>query len=90
MEFQTYRWFEHCGPNLDDHLKYRDKKELMYWKKNDPIDILQNFLIKKRWMNINSIKNMKSIITKKIDQAFQYAKRSPFPKKEDLFKYLYK
>ena len=90
LEFQTYRWFEHCGPNLDDHLKYRDKKELMYWKKNDPIDILQNFLIKKRWMNINSIKNMKSLITKKIDQAFQYAKRSPFPKKEDLFKYLYK
>ncbi len=41
-------------------------------------------------MNINSIKNMKSSITKKIDQAFQYAKRSPFPKKEDLFKYLYK
>ena len=38
----------------------------------------------------SSIKNMKSIITKKIDQAFQYAKRSPFPKKEDLFKYLYK
>ena len=90
LEFQTYRWFEHCGPNLDDHLKYRDKKELMYWKKNDPIDILQNFLIKKRWININSIKNMKSSITKKIDQAFQYAKRSPFPKKEDLFKYLYK
>ena len=25
LEFQTYRWFEHCGPNLDDHLKYRGK-----------------------------------------------------------------
>jgi len=90
LEFQTYRWFEHCGPNLDDHLKYRNKKELMYWKKNDPIDILQNFLIKKKWINHVAVIRMKNKIAKKIDLAFQYAKRSPFPKKEDLFKYLYK
>ena len=90
LEFQTYRWFEHCGPNLDDHLKYRNKKELMYWKKNDPIDILQNFLIKKKWINHEAVIRMKNKIAKKIDLAFQYAKRSPFPKKEDLFKYLYK
>ena len=90
LEFQTYRWFEHCGPNLDDHLKYRNKKELLYWKKNDPINILENFLIKKKWINNNSIKIMKNLIKKKINSAFRYAKQSPFPKKKDLYKYLYK
>ena len=90
LEYQTYRWYEHCGPNLDDHLKYRDKNELLYWKKNDPIKILENFLIKKKWMKNNSIQSMKKSIIKKIDLAFKYAKQSPFPKKKDLYKYLYK
>ena len=90
LEFQTFRWFEHCGPNLDDHLKYRNKKELLYWRKNDPINILENFLIKKKWINNNSIKIMKNLITKKINSAFRYAKQSPFPQKKDLYKYLYK
>ena len=90
LEFQTYRWFEHCGPNIDDHLNYRNKKELLYWKKNDPINILQDFLIKKNLMSNNSINIMKNSILKKIDSAFQYAKKSPFPKNKDLLKYLYK
>jgi TPP-dependent pyruvate/acetoin dehydrogenase alpha subunit len=90
LEFQTYRWFEHCGPNLDDHLKYRNQKELAYWKKNDPIKILQSFLFKKKWINENEIKNTSNLIAKKINEAFKYAEQSPFPKKEDLFKYLYK
>ena len=90
LEFKTFRWFEHCGPNLDDHLKYRNKKELIYWRKNDPINILENFLIKKKWINNNSIKIMKNLITKKINSAFRYAKQSPFPQKKDLYKYLYK
>ena len=90
LEFQTYRWYEHCGPNIDDHLNYRNKKELLYWKKNDPVNILQDFLIKKKLISTNSISIMKNLILKKIDSAFKYAERSPFPKNEDLYKYLYK
>ena len=62
----------------------------MYWKKNDPIIILQNFLIKKQWIKNDLIKDMKNVISNQIDLAFQYAERSPFPKKKDLFKYIYK
>ena len=49
-----------------------------------------NFLIKKKWINQNSILAMKSLISKKINLAFQYAKHSPFPKTKELLKYLYK
>ena len=81
LEYQTFRWLEHCGPNLDDHLKYRNKKEILYWKKNDPIKILESFLLRKKIINDNSLKIMKNLIKKKINLAFDYAKRSPFPKK---------
>ncbi len=28
IEFETFRWLEHCGPNCDDYLGYRKKGEL--------------------------------------------------------------
>ena len=59
-------------------------------KKNDPINILQNFLIKKGWMSHYAINTMRNLIHKQIDLSFQYANKSPFPKKKDLSKYLYK
>ena len=33
IEFSTYRWLEHCGPNYDDHLNYRSKKTSHIWIK---------------------------------------------------------
>ena len=33
IEFETYRWLEHCGPNFDNNLKYRSKKEFLNWQK---------------------------------------------------------
>ena len=90
LEYQTYRWFEHCGPNIDDHLNYRTKKEIEHWKKNDPIKLLQNTLFKKKWINQNSLNSLKDKIKKRINEAFDYAKKSPFPKEKDLNRYLYK
>ena len=37
IQFDTYRFVEHCGPDSDDHLKYRDDKELKKWLNDDPI-----------------------------------------------------
>ena len=37
LEFKTYRWLEHCGPNWDDHLGYRQENELEEWKKRCPL-----------------------------------------------------
>ena len=44
IEFSTYRWLEHCGPNYDDHLGYRSKKEIDFWKGKDPIALLEKKL----------------------------------------------
>ena len=41
---------EHCGPNNDDYLKYRDDKEVAEWIKNDPIEIFLKYL--RRRINI--------------------------------------
>lgn len=37
INFNTFRRFEHCGPNLDDHLGYRTQTELNSYKSRDPV-----------------------------------------------------
>ena len=46
IEFSTYRHLEHCGPNNDDDLNYRPKKELIFWKKMDPYKKIKSSLKK--------------------------------------------
>ena len=38
VEFDTYRWLEHCGPNLDNNIGYRSEKEFKIWKKKTPFN----------------------------------------------------
>ncbi|MDO9199040.1 thiamine pyrophosphate-dependent dehydrogenase E1 component subunit alpha, partial [Rhodoferax sp.] len=37
LELHTHRWPEHCGPNEDDELGYRNPGELAAWKQQCPL-----------------------------------------------------
>ena len=37
LEFETYRWCEHCGPNYDFDSGYRTETEFNKWKLRDPL-----------------------------------------------------
>tara|TARA_B100002051_G_scaffold265227_1_gene291005 strand:- start:446 stop:1270 length:825 start_codon:yes stop_codon:yes gene_type:complete len=41
LEFFTYRWLEHCGPNFDNNIGYRSEKEFLNWKRKEPIKRLE-------------------------------------------------
>ena len=42
LEFETFRWLEHCGPNWDDELNYREDGELLKWMEACPIKSFEN------------------------------------------------
>ena len=84
LEFETYRWLEHCGPNNDDDLKYRDDLLTNKFKKNDFLKILEHKL------PIGFIKKVKFENSKLISKAFKFAEISKIPNKSDLKKYVYK
>jgi TPP-dependent pyruvate/acetoin dehydrogenase alpha subunit len=75
LELKTYRYLEHCGPNNDDLLNYRPKKELEFWKNKCPIKILENKLLKFKILNTNRIKQIKSKINNKILNEFQRSEK---------------
>ncbi len=86
IEFSTYRWLEHCGPNYDNKIGYRSENEFLKWKNKDPLNILKKKFSKKDKQKIQITENQ---IKKEIKQAFEFAEKSPFPKKENAYKGLY-
>ena len=70
IEIDTYRYIEHCGPNIDDDLNYRPKKEVNYWLSKDFYKLLfKNTLVKKNF-NQNDLLNIKKKILTEIDEVF--------------------
>ena len=45
VHLDTFRRYEHCGPNLDDNLGYRKTEEINSYNSRDPLEILGNKMI---------------------------------------------
>ena len=73
LEFDTYRWREHCGPNFDNNIGYREESEFLKWKKKDP---LKNFYSENSQKYID---RKIDTISQEIDDAHQFADDSNFP-----------
>lgn len=89
IEIDTFRFLEHCGPNNDDNLDYRDKNEILNWNKKDQVKFLETFLFKKKHLNQSKKKKIIQKIKKEIEEAFIFAEKSNYPKKTDLYKFIY-
>lgn len=89
MELDTYRWREHCGPNYDNHIGYRTEEEFLEWRKRCPIQkcrsgLIQDGLLSEQEAGVGAIG-----IRQEIEDAFAYAKASPFPMEDQLFTGVY-
>lgn len=79
LEFDTFRFREHCGPNVDDHLGYRKMEEVLFWQKKCPLENYQKKLIKEGFLSLEMINKMKTDLAQEIDAAFLLAERAPYP-----------
>jgi len=89
LEFITYRWREHCGPNYDNDIGYRTDKEYLEWKKKDPISVFERKLISDGLITTNKIAKMDQSIEKEVEKAFVFAEESPFPDTEEVSHHIY-
>ena len=79
IEYQTYRWLEHCGPNDDDDLGYRPQGELETWKAKDPLEKLEKILIADYKVTAQDLNSIRESLTKEIDEIFEKVRNDPFP-----------
>ena len=84
VEFDTYRWREHCGYQYDNHIGYRDEEEFLKWKKRDPIEML-----KKEQSKLIDFQVIDKKLELEIEEAFRKAKADPFPDPSETFEKIY-
>jgi len=72
LEFDTYRWREHCGPNYDNDIGYREENEFLEWQRQDPLVDL--FLGDEEFLQ-----SLKDDIDVEIQEAHTFAENSLFP-----------
>ena len=89
LEFETYRWREHCGPNFDNDIGYRSEEEFLSWKEKDPIVRAKQELLDNKLITEREINQIIKTIEKEVEEAFKFADNSPFPNPKDAFKDVY-
>jgi len=89
LEFETYRWREHCGPNFDNDLGYRNEKDFLKWQKRCPIMVFERKLLKDGILNLLQIADFRQEIQAEIDDAVSFAKSSPFPESKEMLSDVY-
>tara|TARA_B100002003_G_scaffold249887_1_gene287452 strand:+ start:3951 stop:4934 length:984 start_codon:yes stop_codon:yes gene_type:complete len=89
LEFTTYRWREHCGPNYDNNIGYRSEEEYKSWKERDPIALLESRLLEHGVISEVDIEKKEMDICQEISDAFTFSENSSFPTPDQAFKGLY-
>jgi len=79
VEAFTYRVCGHVGPEGDDHLDYRPREELEFWKSNCPIVLVEEQMLQNGLLTASEKQELIDRIDKEIEEAFSFAKKSPFP-----------
>jgi len=81
IEFETYRWREHCGPNYDNDLRYRGEEEIRIGLEDCPIEKYKNQLISENILNLKLLDtitiNLKCKINNLFDLVIQSEDASP-------------
>ncbi|MES0341897.1 MAG: thiamine pyrophosphate-dependent dehydrogenase E1 component subunit alpha [Candidatus Humimicrobiaceae bacterium] len=75
IEAKTYRQEGHW---IGDPQVYRNKKEVAYWKKLDPIEIYEVLLINEKVVTKEKLLGIKKDVDKELKEAVDFARESKF------------
>jgi pyruvate dehydrogenase E1 component alpha subunit len=89
LEFRTYRWREHCGPDFDDHLNYRSLQEIESGMSDCPIVRYRAKLGLDNKDAEAEFAAMETEIRKEIGVAFEFALSSRKPTSDDAREKVY-
>ncbi|MCM8810401.1 MAG: thiamine pyrophosphate-dependent enzyme, partial [Candidatus Omnitrophica bacterium] len=82
----TYRYYGH---SRSDPRVYRTREEEKFWKERDPIIIFSNKMKEMGILTEQEINQIEEEVKKEIEEAVDYAIKSPYPEPEELYTDLY-
>jgi len=84
LEFSTYRWREHCGPQYDNDIGYRTEAEFLEWRERCPVEREERRATAAGECSPEAIEVARAEIAREIEDAFAFALASPFPEDAEL------
>lgn len=89
LEFSTYRWREHCGPNFDNDIGYRTQDEFLAWQERDPLTHLERALSHSEPNVQIEVDDIKSSVKGELQATFESAEAAPFPAASEAYQDVY-
>ncbi|MCH9769616.1 MAG: thiamine pyrophosphate-dependent dehydrogenase E1 component subunit alpha [Gammaproteobacteria bacterium] len=90
LEFETYRYKVHCGPEDDNGGNTgRPRSEFNRWLARDPVKLLQTHLLAENIITLKEFEAWQVEIKQEVDGAFMFAEQSKFPLAKQLSDYGY-
>ena len=86
IEALTYRF---RGHSLADPDELRRLDEKRFWEQKDPIQKLSNYLINQNIANQSELDNIQQKVKEVIDDAVEFAEKSPEPNASELHRYVF-
>lgn len=82
LEIKTYRY---RGHSVSDPAKYRTKDELEAYKEKDPVEMIQDNIIKHKIATQAEVDEVINSINDEIEKAMEFAENSPLPLPSELY-----
>ena len=86
LEAMTYRY---RGHSMADPVNYREMDEVEEWRINDPIDRFKALTLGEGLITAGELEEIDAQVAGEIDDAVRFARESPFPELDDLYKNVY-
>jgi len=86
IEVKNKRWLGHF---VGDQQKYREADDVARAKKDDCIERFRKYVIKEGVLSDRDLKEIEGKVDKEIDEAIDFALKSPQPDTADLDRYVY-
>ena len=86
LEAMTYRY---RGHSMADPVNYREMDEVDEWRINDPIDRFKALALGDGLITAGELEQIDAQVSDEIEEAVRFARESPFPELDDLYKNVY-
>lgn len=86
LELKTYRY---RGHSMSDPAKYRTKEEVETYRAIDPVEVIKNLIIAKKYLKASDIESFIEETDQVVEDSVVFADNSPFPDVDELYKDVY-
>jgi pyruvate dehydrogenase E1 component alpha subunit len=89
VEFNTYRFIQHCGPKYDRDDAYRHPGEYVYQQERDPVLLQRRRLSSLGLWNERQDSELRAAVERELSEAIELARASAFPGSHELLRHVY-